>query len=312
MYMNASSESRGLNSHDLFDHELVALRALRDPLPSVRGPVAGRPGRLRGLDERLRPGRIQGEGLQPDEVVQLVHDLRREDRLELGEELGLRRPEVPPARDEQQDALAEQAAAAARPAFRQDRVDAQGDDRRERVFDALPGPRAGHEHGRRRELLPEPGRLLGSDRHGVRAVDLVERDADRYRTGDLRHDLHPILDQVEGVRPLDVADGEDARGAGKGYIPTSNSDPKFLLETVPDRPGHVQRHAVDSAKIRSKLHWKPPQWFADELTETVRWFREHESWWKPIKSASFKKYDEVQYRGLRETTPSYSLAPNPR
>jgi len=80
---------------------------------------------------------------------------------------------------------------------------------------------------------------------------------------------------------------------------------------VPDRPGHVQRHAVDSAKIRSKLHWKPPQSFADGLTETVRWFREHESWWKPIKSASFKKYDEVQYRGLRETTPSYSLAPNP-
>src|SRR2546429_5914243 len=100
MYMNASSESRCLNSHDLIDHELVALRALRDPLPAVRGPVAGRPGRLRGLDERLRPGRIQGEGLQPDEVVQLLHDLRREDRLELGEELGLGRPEAPPARDE--------------------------------------------------------------------------------------------------------------------------------------------------------------------------------------------------------------------
>src|SRR5437016_10721899 len=142
--MNASSESRGLNSYDLFDRELVALRALRDPFPAVRGPVAGRPGRLRSLDERLRARGIQGEGLEPDEVVQLLHDLRREDRLELGEELGLRRPEVPPDRDEQQDALAKQAATAARPAFRQDRVDAQGDDRRERVFDALPGPRAGH------------------------------------------------------------------------------------------------------------------------------------------------------------------------
>src|SRR5207249_11487871 len=99
MYMNASSESRGLNSHDLFDHQLVALRALRDPLPAVRGPIAGRPGRLRGLHERLRPGRIEAEGLETDEDVQLVHDLRREDRLELGEAPGLRLAEASPACD---------------------------------------------------------------------------------------------------------------------------------------------------------------------------------------------------------------------
>src|SRR5439155_10029052 len=37
--------------------------------------------------------------------------------------------------------------------------------------------------------------------------------ADRHRTGDLRHDVHPVLDQVEGVRPLDVAYREDALGA---------------------------------------------------------------------------------------------------
>src|SRR5438876_10209489 len=64
-------------SHDLFDRELVALRALRDPLPALRRPVAGRPRRVRGLHEGLRPRRIQGEGLESDEVVQLLHDLRR-------------------------------------------------------------------------------------------------------------------------------------------------------------------------------------------------------------------------------------------
>ena len=74
--------------------------------------------------------------------------------------------------------------------------------------------------------------------------------------------------------------------------------PRSLLKAVPDRPGHVQRHAVDSAKIRSKLHWKPSRSFADGLTETVRWYREHESWWKPVKSGDFKKYYEVQYRGI--------------
>src|SRR5713226_4624528 len=59
--------------------------------------------------------------------------------------------------------------------------------------------------------------------------------------------------------------------------------PKSLLKTVPDRPGHVRRHAVDSEKIRSKLGWKPSRSFADGLQETVRWYREHEAWWKPTK-----------------------------
>src|SRR5438876_9040977 len=69
--------TRGSGSHDLFDRELVALRALRDPLTALRRPVAGRPRRVRGLHEGLRPGRIQAEGLESDEVVQLLHDLRR-------------------------------------------------------------------------------------------------------------------------------------------------------------------------------------------------------------------------------------------
>src|SRR6266699_284899 len=51
----------GRFSNNLFDRELVAaLRALRDSFPAVCGPVTGRPGRLRGLDERLRARRIQG------------------------------------------------------------------------------------------------------------------------------------------------------------------------------------------------------------------------------------------------------------
>src|SRR5947209_3203044 len=93
------------------------------------------------LAEALSLPLEEGQGLESDEVVQLFHDLRREDRLELGEELGLRRPKVPPARNEQQDPLAEQATRATRPSLPQDGVDGQGDDRRERVFDALTGPR---------------------------------------------------------------------------------------------------------------------------------------------------------------------------
>jgi dTDP-glucose 4,6-dehydratase len=74
--------------------------------------------------------------------------------------------------------------------------------------------------------------------------------------------------------------------------------PKSLLKTVPDRPGHVLRHAVDTTKIRSRLRWKPSQSFANGLTETIRWYREHETWWKATKSGRFQEYYSVQYRGL--------------
>jgi dTDP-glucose 4,6-dehydratase len=72
--------------------------------------------------------------------------------------------------------------------------------------------------------------------------------------------------------------------------------PKSLMKAVPDRPGHVRRHAVDTAKIRSKLRWKPSRSFADGLQETVRWYREHEAWWKPTKMGDFQEYYETQYR----------------
>ena len=74
--------------------------------------------------------------------------------------------------------------------------------------------------------------------------------------------------------------------------------PKSLLTRVPDRPGHVGRHAVDSRKIRSKLRWKPSLSFAEGLEETIRWYREHESWWKATKSGGFQDYYSMQYRGL--------------
>src|SRR6267378_7948029 len=73
--------------------------------------------------------------------------------------------------------------------------------------------------------------------------------------------------------------------------------PKSLLKTVPDRPGHVQRHAVDTGKIRSRLGWTPSRPFAESLKETVRWYREHQAWWKAIKAGEFRDYHAVQYGG---------------
>ena len=70
--------------------------------------------------------------------------------------------------------------------------------------------------------------------------------------------------------------------------------PETLIHPVTDRPGHDRRYALDCHKIRA-LGWKPRHEFGAALAETVRWYREHEAWWRPIKSGEFKAYYAKQY-----------------
>jgi len=69
---------------------------------------------------------------------------------------------------------------------------------------------------------------------------------------------------------------------------------KDALQFVSDRPGHVQRHAVDSTKLR-KVGWKPKHSFAASMSRTIDWYVDHPDWWRPIKSGEFRKYYEGQY-----------------
>ena len=70
---------------------------------------------------------------------------------------------------------------------------------------------------------------------------------------------------------------------------------KSLIKHVQDRPGHDRRYALDDSKIRSELGWAPTYEFAEGLKQTVQWFVDHESWWRPIKSGVYRKYYEQQY-----------------
>ena len=77
------------------------------------------------------------------------------------------------------------------------------------------------------------------------------------------------------------------------------------VRLVSDRPGHVKRHAVDSSKIRTRLGWKPKWTFDKGLPDTVRWYRENESWWRPIKSGEFREYYRAHYEErLRNAKPA--------
>jgi dTDP-glucose 4,6-dehydratase len=60
------------------------------------------------------------------------------------------------------------------------------------------------------------------------------------------------------------------------------------------RPGHDQRYAVSTEKIRS-LGWTPRAGIEDGIAETVRWYAEHRDWWGKIKSGEYREYYEAHY-----------------
>ena len=72
--------------------------------------------------------------------------------------------------------------------------------------------------------------------------------------------------------------------------------PASLITPVADRPGHDRRYSLDTAKLQS-LGWRPLEPFDEGLAGTVRWYRDNERWWRPIKDqdAEFKKYYQAQY-----------------
>jgi dTDP-glucose 4,6-dehydratase len=71
--------------------------------------------------------------------------------------------------------------------------------------------------------------------------------------------------------------------------------PETLITPVADRPGHDRRYALDSGKAHG-LGWKPTHTFPKALGATVSWYKDHEAWWKPIKSGAFRAYYEKQYQ----------------
>jgi dTDP-glucose 4,6-dehydratase len=76
--------------------------------------------------------------------------------------------------------------------------------------------------------------------------------------------------------------------------------PESLIRPVADRPGHDRRYSLDTSKLQA-LGWRPQVAFDEGLTETVNWYRDNESWWRPIKDQdpAFRKYYQEQYGSTR-------------
>jgi dTDP-glucose 4,6-dehydratase len=53
---------------------------------------------------------------------------------------------------------------------------------------------------------------------------------------------------------------------------------------VQDRKGHDLRYSVDWSKAQKEIGYSPQVNFAEGLLETINWYQENESWWKPLKT----------------------------
>jgi dTDP-glucose 4,6-dehydratase len=69
------------------------------------------------------------------------------------------------------------------------------------------------------------------------------------------------------------------------------------VQYVKDRPGHDRRYAIDATKIKRELGWEPKRRFEEAIKTTIQWYRDHEYWWRAIKSGEYLKYYETQYAG---------------
>lgn len=73
------------------------------------------------------------------------------------------------------------------------------------------------------------------------------------------------------------------------------SELEALIRFVADRPGHDRRYAIDVARVRSELRWRPETAFADGLRATVRWYLEHRDWIAQVTSGEYQRYYEAVY-----------------
>ena len=55
------------------------------------------------------------------------------------------------------------------------------------------------------------------------------------------------------------------------------------IEYVADRLGHDLRYSVSHKKITRELGYQPKIQFEEGLEQTIEWYKNNESWWRPLK-----------------------------
>jgi len=78
--------------------------------------------------------------------------------------------------------------------------------------------------------------------------------------------------------------------------PLPSGEPRRELVTfVKDRPGHDRRYAVNAAKIRGELGWRPEETLESGLARTMTWYLEHPRWVEAVQSGAYRQWVQQQY-----------------
>ena len=68
-----------------------------------------------------------------------------------------------------------------------------------------------------------------------------------------------------------------------------------LITFVKDRLGHDQRYAIDPAKIKQELNWRPETTFEVGIVSTIEWYLENQAWVEEVVSGDYQSYYEKMY-----------------
>ncbi len=69
-----------------------------------------------------------------------------------------------------------------------------------------------------------------------------------------------------------------------------------LISFVKDRPGHDRRYAINAAKLRNELGWRPETDFETGLRQTILWYLKNTDWLNRACSGDFQDWERKQYK----------------
>jgi dTDP-glucose 4,6-dehydratase len=116
-----------------------------------------------------------------------------------------------------------------------------------------------------------------------------------------------LLDTGEAGETYNIAGGNEEENLSiTREVLRALGKPESLIRFVEDRPGHDRRYSLDAGKL-ARLGFSPPTPFEEGLAETIRWYRLHEDWWRPIKEkdSAYREFYRAQYeRRLANSSPT--------
>jgi dTDP-glucose 4,6-dehydratase len=134
---------------------------------------------------------------------------------------------------------------------------------------------------------------------------LADKELPLYGDGLQQRDWLHVDDHADGVGyALDHGSSGEAYNVCGDHLRTNRAvtasvleltgKPWTLVRSVPDRPGHDRRYAMDGSKLAA-LGWRPSLGFDEGLPRTVEWFIQNEEWWQAVRSGDWHDYYERQY-----------------